>query len=72
MRLIDPQPMDTLPATGRVFVEIHQYSGGENPAHFTVEKDVRYIRRDLEEYDASDRWRIEYIVWSRTAMPYEN
>jgi len=71
MQLIDPQPMDTLPQTGRVFVTLHQYSGGTKPAQFTVEKDVRYIRSDMEHYDANDKWRTEYISWSQAGNPGE-
>ena len=58
MRLINPQPMDTLPESGDVFV---RYTSDASREDYTCEWEVRSIRRHR------DRGMYIYTAWSYTA-----
>ncbi len=63
LRLVNPQPMDTLPQDGEVFVGWqYQWSGGASDL-FVKDQDVSEIRIFMKKYPDV----VVYHAWSDTA-----
>ena len=63
MRLIDPQPMETLPDEGEVFVE---WKDADDGSLFTFARDVFTVRFYKEQGAIGT-----YLAWSYTATTKE-
>lgn len=72
MRLIDPQPMETLPEEGEVFVELQYRVTGER--FIFGEDDEGYGKPMEAKYAKEEHWAdwVKPIAWSYTATTNPN